>query len=86
MSVAFTSSNGLTVMVEKHKRRRYIDDSDRDKACLEIIQRLKEAGVKQSTANLLRCGIGAQTLYAYKLRTGSLKYKRQKNNIAAIEK
>ena len=73
--IAFNTPKGI-IMVDKHKRRRYIDDADRDKACIDIIQRLKESDVKASTANILRLGIGAQTLYAYKVRTGSLRYRK----------
>ena len=86
MSIVFTSSANVIVMIEKHKRRRYIDDADRDNACIEIIKRLKESDIKQTTSNLLRCGIGAQTLYAYKLRSGSLRFKRQKKDESSVSK
>ena len=80
MLIAFTSKDNVIVMIEKHKRRRYIDDTNRDKACIEIIQLLKENNIRATTANILRCGLGAQTLYAYKLRSGTLKFKRQKKD------
>ena len=79
-SIAFTSKGNVVVMIEKHKRRRYIDDTDKDAACNQIIQLLKENNIRATTANILRCGLGAQTLYAYKLRSGTLKFKRQKKD------
>jgi hypothetical protein len=84
--IAFTSSDNVIVMIEKHKRRRYIDDTDKDTACNQIIQLLKEKNVRATTANILRCGLGAQTLYAYKIRTGTLRFKRQKKDESSVSK
>ena len=78
--VAFMSLEGTVVMIHKHKRRRYVDENDRDIACIEIIKRLKDHGVKPSTVNTLKLGLGAQTLYAYKRKWNLLKFKRQKKD------
>ncbi len=76
MSIAFTSVNGLVVMVLKHKKRKYNNEDDRDASCMELLERLREANVKPTTANLLRCGIGARTLYFFKRRSNLLKFRR----------
>ncbi len=73
--VAFTNKQGTVVMLDKHKRRRYIDNDDKDMACIILIRRLIVADVKDSTANILKLGIGAQTLYAFKVRAGTLRFK-----------
>ena len=81
VQVAFTNKQGTVVMLDKHKRRRYIDNDDKDMACIILIRRLIVAEVKDSTANILKLGIGAQTLYAFKVRAGVLRFKRKKIKI-----
>ncbi len=62
-------------MVLKQKKRKYNNEDDRD--VYGVLERLREANVKPTTANLLRCGIGARTLYFFKRRSNLLQFKRK---------
>ena len=86
MSVAFTSVDGsVVIMVHKHKKRKYNNEDDRDVSCMALMERLRDANVKPTTANLLRCGIGARTLYLFKRNSNLLKFKRRSSESCVVK-
>jgi hypothetical protein len=65
LMVAFQKKDGTTVYLQKHVKRNFTSTSDRDETIENLVNQLKKNGVRVTTVNISRMGIGRGTFSDY---------------------
>ena len=65
LMVTFQKKDGTTVYLQKHVKRNFTSTEDRDITIEKIVHQLKENGVRVTTVNVSRMGIGRGTFSDY---------------------